>query len=92
MYIDIYKDNPSYPFIKQIFNHCPEAGSLYCFLWEKRDENNFVNLNKKDISFTYHPVNFRNNLRKLNVEGLISYVEDEDGDLSVELVNWEDME
>jgi hypothetical protein len=82
---------PPYPFVQQILNHCPKAGSTYFFLWEKKDQNNFVVVSKEDISYFMHFNAFKDNLRKLNLEGLISYVE-RPGKISVELVNWEDFE
>jgi hypothetical protein len=82
---------PPKPFLEQVANHCPKAISTYFYLWEKRDKNNCVMMTPQDISYFMHRNAFKDNLRKLNLEGLISYIE-HPGKISIELVDWESFE
>jgi len=81
---------PPYPFLEQVLEHCPKAGKTYCFLWKKRDKDNRVLLQREDYTFR-HPNAFKEDLRKLFNEGLISF-KDLGNRISIEMISWEDME
>lgn len=73
-------------FLEQIMD---KLVKLYCFLWDKKNDDNFFQMSWKELSLYYNKNAFRSNLRKLNNEGLLSYKESEDG-ISVELIGWDE--
>ena len=78
---------PPKPFMMQVM------GSLlhsYCFLWERKNEENVVTMSWKDLSRYYDKKSFRTNLRKLNNEGLLSYDESSAG-VHIELVGYDEV-
>ena len=85
------EEMPPKPFLMQVLNHCSKAALLYIHLWEKRDKDNRVIMTKEDVSHIMHHSAFRDNLRKLNCEGLIDYSESLGG-IWVEMVDWQDVE
>lgn len=89
--IHIREELPPKQFLVQVANHCPTAVSTYIYLWDKKDENNCVSISKSDISYFAHPNAFKSNLRKLNIEGLISYIENF-GKIFVEMIDWNDLD
>ena len=85
-----FHEQPQLPprlFMEQIMDNLSKA---YCFLWDRRDEQNKIDMTWKDLSRYYNKNAFRSNLRKLNNEGLLSYEEDEDG-IAIELVGWDEV-
>ncbi len=78
---------PPRMFLEQVLN---DLSKSYCFLWDKKNEQNIVDLTWKDIKKFYSKNSFRTNLRKLNNEGLLSYKESEDG-IAIELVGWDNV-
>ena len=84
---------PPKAFLRQVLNHCPVAGLTYIDLWEKKDELNQVYLDKKEISLSIHLNAYKNNLRRLYNEGLISYDDQTDpASIVVELVGWQEFD
>ncbi len=63
---------------------------VYCFLWDRKNEQNKFIMTWKDLSSYYNKNNFRSSLRKLNNESLLSYEESADG-VSVDLVGWDEV-
>ena len=86
-----YQELPPAPFLRQVHLHCPKAAGLYDYLWSRQDDRNTVRMPKEDIAFISRLDDFRDNLRRLNLEGLISYVKKEDCYV-IELVTWEDVD
>jgi hypothetical protein len=81
---------PSLPprlFMEQIMDKVSKA---YCFLWDKKDEHNKIDISWKELTKYYNKNAFRSNLRKLNNEGLLDYEESEDG-ISIEMVGWDEV-
>lgn len=86
-----FESTPQLPprfFLEQIMDKLSKA---YCFLWDRKDEENKIDMSWKDISRFYNKNAFRTNLRKLNNEGLLNYEESIDG-ICIELVAWDEME
>lgn len=87
--------------VRQEFHHLPpkllmmqvldNTSKVYVFLWDRRDEENKVDLTWKETNFLWNKNMFKNSLRKLNNVGLLSYNEKEDG-LSIELVGWDELD
>lgn len=92
MIIHKLEELPPKFFLKQVANNCPKAISTYIYLWEKKDKNNKVMVTSKDISYFSHPNAFKDNLRKLNNEGLLNYIPEDSGTISIEMVDWQDFE
>lgn len=67
------------------------VSKIYCFLWEKKDNNNRVKMSWDDVARIYNKNNFRSSLRKLNCFSLLDYVENKDH-VEIELVGWSDEE
>lgn len=84
---DFLQGFPPVPFMMQIMDSVCKA---YCFLWERKDVENYVQMTWKDVSKYYNKNTFRTNVRKLNNEGLLNYDESEDG-IKIELVGWDDI-
>ena len=84
-------DPPPYPFLKQVLSHCPKAADSYCYIWENRDKNGITTLTKEDMPYFVHKNALMASLKRLSKEGLLRYVE-KDGEIFVELVQWEDIE
>ena len=61
----------------------------YVFLWDRKDEDNRVDLTWKELAKYQNKNSFRTSIRKLNNEGLISYHESDKGIL-IEMVGWDD--
>lgn len=78
---------PPRMFMEQIMDHVARA---YCFLWDRKNEENKVDMTWKDVSKYYNKNRFRTNIRKLNNEGLLSYEESDDG-LLIELTGWDEI-
>ena len=79
-------------FLEQVINHCPKAGRTYLTLWNIKGKASTVNLKKKripDIALQSAHT-FRENLRSLALEGLVSFAEKGDH-LHIELVEWDDL-
>lgn len=83
-----FSDLPPRAFLSQIMN---DLSKIYCFLWDKKDSLNRINMTWEDLNRQFHKNNFRTSLRKLNNEGLLSYDESSEG-VAIELVGWEDVE
>jgi len=79
---------PPRMFLMQIIDN---VSRLYCFLWDRKDEENTINLTWKELSKFFNKNSFKNNLRKLNNEGLLNYEESESG-ISIELVGWDEVD
>lgn len=62
----------------------------YCFMWDRKNDENRFRMTWKDVSVYYNKNAFRSNLRKLNNQGLLSYEESGDG-VSIELVGWDEV-
>lgn len=82
------EDLPPKSFMMQIADSLTKT---YCFLWEKKNKDNVVELSWQDLSKFYNKNNFRTNLRKLNCEGLLSYSESDES-VFIELVSWQEVE
>ena len=78
---------PPRMFMDQIMD---AVSKLYCFLWDRRDEDNKFRVTWKEISVYFNKNNFRTGLRKLNSKALLSYEETSDGVL-IELVGWNEV-
>lgn len=74
-------------YLEQVMDN---LSKYYCFLWDRKDEENKIEMTWKDISVYYNKNAFRSNLRKLTSHGLLSYEELADG-ISIELVGWDEM-
>lgn len=61
----------------------------YVFLWDKKDDENRIEMTWKDISMYYNKNSFRTSLRKLNNEALLNYNESSEGIL-IEMVGWDE--
>jgi hypothetical protein len=83
-----FQDLPPKPFLMQILD---AKSKLYLFLWERKNKMGNVYLSWKDLGRYYNRNNFRTNLRKLTDVGLLNFEESEEG-VSVEVVNWDDIE
>jgi len=79
---------PPRMFLEQVMDSLSKA---YCFLWDKKNDDNRIRMTWKDVTRYYNKNAFRSNIRKLNNEGLLSYTESED-DINIELVGWDDIE
>lgn len=78
---------PPRTFLEQVMD---SASKAYCFLWDRKDKNNCVEMTWRQISQSYHKNNFKASVRKLNNCGLLSYVESDNG-IHIELVGWDDI-
>lgn len=78
---------PPKMFMMQIMDNIAKS---YCFLWERRDDMNKIEMTWKELSKYYHKNCFRSSLRKLCAEGLLNFDESDNGIL-VELVGWDEV-
>lgn len=78
---------PPKMFLMQVMDNVSKA---YCFLWEKKDDQNKIAFTWKDLTKYYNKNAFRSNMRKLNNEGLLNYNETSDG-IDIELVGWDEV-
>ncbi len=69
-------------FMLQVMNDLAKA---YCFLWDRKDGSNCVEMTWKDLKRYYNKNSFRTNIRKLNTQGLLDYEESEAG-ITIELM------
>ena len=86
------KQYPPMPYLEQVINHCPKAGRTYLTLWNIKGKTSAITLKKKripDVALQSAHC-FRENLRSLALEGLVSYAEKGDN-LLIELVEWDDI-
>lgn len=86
------KQYPPMPFLEQVINHCPRAGRTYMTLWNLKGKSSSLKFTKKKIPdiALQSAYQFRENLRLLALEGLVSYSEKGDN-LHIDLVEWEDI-
>ncbi len=84
---DAAPELPPRMFLEQIMDSVSKA---YCFLWDRKNKENKIDMTWKDLSRYYNKNAFKTNLRKLNNEGLLSYEESKDG-IFIELVGWDEM-
>lgn len=63
------------------------VSKIYCFLWEKKDNNNRVKMAWAEVIKIYNKNHFRSTLRKLNCLSLLDYAENETH-IEIELVGW----
>ncbi|MFI5420121.1 MAG: hypothetical protein ACHQ1H_04060 [Nitrososphaerales archaeon] len=64
---------------------------LYCFLWDRKDSQNRIEMKWNEVCEYYHRHAFRSGMRKLLNQGLLSYEESDDG-ISIELVGWDEID
>lgn len=62
----------------------------YVFLWDRKNDDNRVDMTWKDLSRYHNKNSFRTNLRKLCNEGLLSYQESDQA-IFIELVGWDEI-
>lgn len=86
-----YENLPPTPFLRQVHLHCPKAASLYDYLWGKKDGKSVVKVHKDDIVFLCSMESFKDNIRRLNLEGLLNYFRKDDQYI-IELVEWDDLD
>lgn len=82
-----FTEMPPKMFMMQIMG---PLAKVYCFLWERKDQDNRIQLTWDDVSKYYHGNNFRTSVRKLNNEGLLDYKVSDVG-ISIELVGWDEI-
>ena len=80
-------DLPPRMFLEQVMDSLTKA---YCWLWDRKDEQNRFQIDWKDLSAYHNRNHFRTSLRKLCSHGLLSYEETRDG-ISIELVGWDEV-
>ncbi len=78
---------PPRMFLEQVMDSLSKA---YCFLWDRKDEQNRFQVTWKDLSVYYNKNAFRSALRKLCNHGLLHYEESREGIL-IELVGWDEI-
>ncbi len=78
---------PPRPFLEQVMDN---LSRFYCFLWDRKNDENKFQMTWKDVCVYYNKNAFRSNLRKLNRQGLLSYKEASDG-VAIELVGWDEV-
>lgn len=78
---------PPRMFMEQIMD---KLSKCYCFLWDKRNEDNIISITWKDLNAYYNKNTFRTIVRKLGISGLLSYRESKDG-ITIELVGWDEV-
>lgn len=84
---DFEENLPPRMFLEQIMD---TVAKTYCFLWDKKDEDNRICLTWKELAKYSNKNSFRNSIRKLSNQGLINYNEN-DMSVAIELVGWEDI-
>jgi hypothetical protein len=82
-----FEELPPKMFMMQIMD---TLAKIYCFLWEKKDDQNRYQITWEELSKYYNKNSFRTSLRKLSTEGLLNYHETNDG-IAIELVDWDDL-
>jgi hypothetical protein len=88
----LHNDLPPKAFMEQVASTSPEACLTYIRLWERKNKNSIAEMTLEEISHIWHLNEFKANLRKLNNIGLISDIGKAPGKISVELVDWQDIE
>lgn len=65
---------PPSPYLRHVLAHCPKSGLTYLDLWEKRDENNRLSIQKKEVKNEYNIslAKFNHDVLLLVKEGLVS--------------------
>ncbi len=81
---------PPRPYLVQVLKNCPKSGLLYLDLWNMRNRDNIVFIEKGQIRtiFLTSTLRFRNDLMGLVREGLAS-AEETPSHYSIELVGWD---
>lgn len=78
------------PYLFEVAKHCPLAMFTYLQLWERKDVNNRVKIEKETVKteFLTGVAKFRNDLLLLVKEGLAS-IDENPSTLTVELVGYD---
>lgn len=84
-------DSPPYAYVHEIHLHCPFAAETYDYLWERRDDEYFINVEKSQISneFFMPYDRFMTDLRDLGRMKLINFWE-ADKMIKIEMLGWDD--
>lgn len=84
-------DYPPLPYLEQILNHCCRAAQTYLWLWNHSDQNRRCRLRSSTIAdmTMISRARFKNSLREICREGLLSFREHNDI-LEIELVAWDE--
>ena len=78
---------PPRMFLEQVMD---AVAKFYCFIWDRKDDQNRFQMTWKDLNPYYNKNSFRSNLRKLCNRGLLSYEESPHG-IAIELVGWDEV-
>lgn len=78
---------PPKMFLMQVID---TIAKIYVFLWDRKDEENQIDLTWKDLTRFHNKNSFRTSLRKLCNHGLLDYEESDDG-ITIELVGWDEV-
>jgi hypothetical protein len=91
MKIEKIYDYPPYFYLEQILKHCPQAAFTYLQLWKKRDKDNKIHLDKKDIrlEFLKSRTKIQNELLLIVHEGLAN-IDETPKSIVIELVGWDE--
>ncbi len=73
-----FEDKPPQHSLEIIKNQCYGALSLYLYLWKNRNYRNVVTLDVQDVVLISSQESFKENLRDLQIEHLISYMKMKD--------------
>lgn len=84
------RDYPPMPYLEQVLNHAPKAGQVYLWLWRHANEDHVCHLRASLIAdcTMISKTSFKNSLRALCREGLLSFQEHDDI-VEIELVGWD---
>ena len=75
---------PPRAFMQQIMD---KTSKLYCFLWDKKDEEGSMFLGWHEVVYLYQKNSFRSCMRKLKEQNLLTYRETDSG-VKIKLFEW----
>src|SRR3974390_1219645 len=88
--ITLLNTNPPEEYFDIVLRKCPKAALLYKLLWKKKDEDFRVIIDKKKIYDDFECLSLKelhHNIRLLNQEKLLNYIEDRHF-INIELTGW----
>jgi hypothetical protein len=77
---------PPREFLEQIMD---TKSKIYCFLWDRKDEEGKLSLSWDELAYLFQKNSFRTCMRKMKDQKLLKYREHDAG-VKVEMFNWND--
>jgi len=92
--IEYFVEYPPAPYFNEVLVNCPQAATVYCRLWNKRDKENWFRIPKKLLSreFLLPSDTVNRHFMALCRRGFILDIKENNTTIDVELLGWDDEE